>query len=492
MTSICVGAFSGCTNLEKGNFPANLDYIGFSAFEDCTSLKGVNLLSDKVELQWSAFKNCTSLENVQLADGLTYIDNEVFCGCTNLMEINLPSSLIEIGGAAFEGCTSLQEIKLSNSLKIINGRAFAGCTGLKKISIPQNVKSIGENAFYGCSGLSDIVFEGDAPVVDRYYQEAGEVPFHGLTAIYYPASNPTWTEEARMELGKDLKWVSYGERDIPANVKVSANTYNSLKVTWNKAIGAQYYQVYRFDSQNGSYAHIGTYTGDTTSVINRALICGKTYYYKVRAYAVENGKAVYSGYSSVASGKTALSAPKEVKASANTYNTLKISWNKVDGANYYQVYRSSSPNGKYALLGTYDSNTASSISKGLGCGTTYYYKVRAYRWVNGQRVFSGYSSVASGKTVLPAPKTVKAERASSSTVKISWSPVSGGQYYQVYRATSRNGSYALLGTYDDKTRSSISRSLKKGTTYYYKVRTYRWVNGQRVFSSFSTVVSATP
>ena len=83
---------------------------------------------------------------------------------------------------------------------------------------------------------------------------------------------------------------------------------------------------------------------------------------------------------------------------------------------------------------------------------------------------------------------ISASRINETTARITWDKIEGATYYQVYRGTSTTGKFALLGVYDNKTLSYISRSLKKGQTYYYKVRGYKWVNGERVFSPFSTPV----
>lgn len=278
----------------------------------------------------------------------------------------------------------------------------------------------------------------------------------------------------------------------PQNVQAKSNGYNTVKISWSLVDGAAYYQVYRSTSSNGKYVQLGTYDNKTTSSISRKLGCGTTYYYKVRAYCWSDGERAFGNYSKVVSATPTLGVPQNVQAKSNTYNSLKISWNLVEGAEYYQVYRSTSANGKYALLGTYDSKTNNSISRMLKCGTTYYYKVRGYRWVGGERIFSKFSTPISGKPILPAPKSVSAAKASSSSVNISWRKVEGAEYYQVYRATSSNGKYSLIGTYTGNTTNATSKSLKKGTTYYYKVRGYRWVDGERVFSQYSTVSNATP
>lgn len=264
--------------------------------------------------------------------------------------------------------------------------------------------------------------------------------------------------------------------------------HNSVKITWNKAIGVSYYQVYRSISKNGNYALLGTFDEDTTEKISTSLVTGQTYYYKVRGYRWVNGNRVFTPFSNILSGTPKLEAPTLKSVEPNTYDSLKINWEKADGAQYYQVYRSTYKTWGYRLLGTYDETTTSSLSRKLGARDTYYYKVRSYRWVNGERVFSDYSNILTGKTRLPAPKATVSSNTSSS-LKVSWEKVEGATYYQVYRSTSANGNYVQLGTYDSDTTTKISTSLAKGKTYYYKVRCYRWVRGNRQFSPFSEVVS---
>ncbi len=86
-----------------------------------------------------------------------------------------------------------------------------------------------------------------------------------------------------------------------------------------------------------------------------------------------------------------------------------------------------------------------------------------------------------------APKKVSIVKSKSRTVKISWSKVSGVRGYKVYRATSKYGKYTLLKTTTKN--SYTSKSLSKGKTYYYKVRFYKLVDKQRVYSSYTKIFS---
>ena len=72
---------------------------------------------------------------------------------------------------------------------------------------------------------------------------------------------------------------------------------------------------------------------------------------------------------------------------------VKISWNKVPGADGYRIYLYDSSKKKYTKLITRSSRVKSVLHKGLKAGKIYSYKIRAYRKVNGKVVYSRYSAV---------------------------------------------------------------------------------------------------
>ena len=165
-----------------------------------------------------------------------------------------------------------------------------------------------------------------------------------------------------------------------------------------------------------------------------------------------------------------------------------MSWGKVSGAQYYQVYRSTSKTGSYLYVATVSGSSSSYTNKRLTNGKTYYYKVRAYRVVNGTNVYSGYSGMVSAKPVLATPTGIKASKVSTTSTKISWSKVSEASGYEVFRASSSKGSYVKVGTVSGSTLSYTNKALKKGKTYYYKVRAYKTVSGKKIYSNYSSYV----
>lgn len=66
VTSIGVGAFSGCTSLSGVNIPSTVTVIGEAAFRGCTSLTSVDIPSSVTEIGYRAFQDCSKLETVNM------------------------------------------------------------------------------------------------------------------------------------------------------------------------------------------------------------------------------------------------------------------------------------------------------------------------------------------------------------------------------------------------------------------------------------------
>ena len=228
--------------------------------------------------------------------------------------------------------------------------------------------------------------------------------------LKYPNLNVYEVEDLVQKNTKDLGasgWDQYYGYGVPhlslaipkeapekvQNVKASSKSYNSIKITWNKATGADGYKIYRATSKSGKYSAIKTVTSASTlSYTNTGLTTGKTYYYKVRAYTTINGSKVYGSYSSVVSAKPSLSKPSLYLSAGSKKAYIK--WSKISGASGYEIYRASSKKGYYSKIKTITSGkTTSYTNSKLTRKKTYYYKVRAYRYVSGKKVYSSYSSV---------------------------------------------------------------------------------------------------
>ncbi len=180
--------------------------------------------------------------------------------------------------------------------------------------------------------------------------------------------------------------------------------------------------------------------------------------------------------------------PTGVKAASASYNSVKISWTAVSGATGYAVYRATSKTGTYNYLKSTTSTSLTDTSRTTG--TTYYYKVRAYKTVGEMKYLSGYSAIVSAKAVPAVPASFTTAKASTTSVKTTWKAVTGATGYEVWMATSSGGTYSKLIT---TTKTTYTKTkLTKNKTYYFKVRAYKTVGNTKVYGAFTAVKSVKP
>lgn len=277
------------------------------------------------------------------------------------------------------------------------------------------------------------------------------------------------------------------------NLKVEYKNKSNI-LTWNSVKGATGYKVFRSTSKNGNYTEISNNPsiGTNTSYMdNSNLESGKTYYYKVRAIATNYEN---DDYSEIVSVTIPVSKPRISSIVSKSYNSIELTWDKVSDSSSYIIYRSTDKDKGYKSLGTIEpSSNVIYTDSNLTTGTTYYYKVRAYKNVDGKQIFSSYSDYKSIKPIPTAPISITAGSNRYNSNKITWDKVSEASGYVIYSATSKNGKYTALKTVSSGQINTYTHSnLNTGTTYYYKIKTYRTVGKNKVYSNYSSVVSAKP
>ena len=97
-----------------------------------------------------------------------------------------------------------------------------------------------------------------------------------------------------------------------------------------------------------------------------------------------------------------------------------------------------------------------------------------------------------GKLTYPKRPTrakAKSIKAKSKKHKIifKWKKAARASRYQVFRSTQKNSGYVLVSTRSKKSKSYTNSGLKKGQTYYYKVRAIRYIAGTTLYGPFSKV-----
>ena len=267
--------------------------------------------------------------------------------------------------------------------------------------------------------------------------------------------------------------------DLPRPVVTASNTASTgyPKLTWAAVEGAVSYKVYRATSEDGTYSLTKTTT--STTYTNSTAKVGQTYYYKVRAIA-EN-TAANSAYSEIMSRTCDLPQPVVTASNVASTGYPRLTWEAVEGAVSYKVYRSTAKDGTYSLTKTTTGTTYTNTS--AKPGNVYYYKVVAV--AENTAANSAYSSIKSRTCDLAQPKpSIALDAKGRPTLK--WEAVSSAVSYKVYRATAEDGSYSLMKTTTGT--SYTNTTAEEGKTYYYKVRAIcENTDGNSAYSSILSI-----
>ena len=625
VTSIGIRAFYNCSSLASVTIPNSVTSIGGSAFEDCSSLESVTIGNSVTSIGGGAFEDCSSLASVTIPDSVTSIGEYAFYGCSSLESVTIPDNVTSIESSVFRNCTSLAIVTIPDSVTSIEEYAFYNCWKLKDALFGGTKEEweatgytfpYGVRVHYSCNSLdghyvpvvvrepncqSTGLIEYNCSCGNAYYEtlpESHDYVFsktvaptcseHGydllkcskcgaekkeyhddellqhsyVVSVVEPscleggyklhkcsvceysykdelvqplghsetnaeAKAPTCTEAGHTagtycsrcgeimsgmaeiaaldhDFGewKQTKAPTCTEKGTETRTCTRCNAFEIRDVaptdhhytaavtaptcteqgytTYTCSCGDSYVDSYTdaLGHSYGAWAQTKAPTCTAKGTDSRSCTrCGQTEKRDVAAllHDYENGTCTRCGekdpnYVAAPMIKITTSAGKP-----------QISWNAVDGATKYWIYRSTDgKNFKY-----YDSTTKTSYTnKSTSIGTTYYYKVKAVKTVDG----TNYTSDLSGaKSILckPAAPTVSIYRTNGKP-QLKWSAVTGATKYWIYRSTDGvNFSY-----YDSTTKTSYTNSgAASGKKYYYRVKAVAVVNGTNVTSANSNTKS---
>ena len=491
ITSIGHGAFQDCTNLTTVTIPASVTSVGHSSFEHCTALTSIVLPEDITYLGGDAFRACTSLTSLIIPGKVTKIYSYTFYGCSSLRSVIIPDSITHIGEESFFGCTSLTSVTIPSSVTVISdhvfidcssltgihvdqdnvyyssddcgvlfnkdkteliqapggyeghysipasvtnivGYAFSGCAKLTRVDMPDSITCINQYTFYQCTGLTKVV-------IPEGVTRIGWQAFGGctnLTSVIIPTS-VTYLDSYAFFCCKSLTKVLIPDRITYINYRVFENCTSLNEIR---------------------------FMGKAPSISSNSFLNVKaTAYYPPDDTTWTSDKRVgYGGSIIWAPFGAKIDAPTVIASNEAASGKVKLTWEAVDGAAQYKVYRCESKTGEYKLMkttaGTSYTNTSSAA------GERYYYYVVAE---TSYGLRSNSSNIVNRTCDLPRPVVTASNVASSGKIQLTWKKIDGAVEYKVYRATSKTGEYKLMKTTTETSYTNTSAVV--GKTYYYKV-----------------------
>lgn len=187
------------------------------------------------------------------------------------------------------------------------------------------------------------------------------------------------------------KTVTFAINPAKAKVKVKASK-TSAKVTVTNFGGGDKAEVVSYNSKTKAIKVVGTVTKAKPSITIKKLKSMKSYTYFVRAYKTIGTKKVYGASTAIkvvtTPGKVSIKSAKKKAAK------LTVKWSKLSGVTGYQIKIAKNKN--FSKAKSYTVKKASTTKKvitKLSKKGKYYAKVRAYKVINGKKVYGAYSKV---------------------------------------------------------------------------------------------------
>lgn len=460
-----------------------------------TIKSGVSTVSDKLKLTWSKVNGATGynvyrkLENdksyklIKTINGngnVEFTDSGLKCGVKYYYRVNgfrtVDSKNYEgLGSKDYLGLTTPAQPALKSAKSLgyntisIEWTKVEGATGYDIYR-----KTTGTYSKIGTvDKQSTVTFKDEKAVTGVRYQ-------YTVRAFYNK---------------KGIKRVSTYENYIhgtayPSNPNLTSVTsveYNAIELKWDKVDGANGYKIYRKLPSDKNYKELITLYEQTDKYTDQTVTCGTTYQYIIKSFRYENGKTYTSGNNSAVSCK-AVPPVVKVKVASTGYNSLNVSWEKVNGATGYRIYFKKDNAKNWTTLATFENGSLTSCEhRKLTTGVNYTYTVRAYYKDGNKTIWGDFNQTGvTKKPVTSAPKLVSVTSSTATNVTVKWGTVSGANGYKVMRKADGSKTWSTIGTTNSKKLSYTDKKVSCGVKYHYTVRAYRNVSKKPVLGSYNS------
>lgn len=341
----------------------------------------------------------------------------------------------------------------------IGEKAFEGNTNTEKIVLPESVNDIYAKAFLNCKSLKEVVFK---------------------------AKNDIAAEDNKSFKGCPDNLIVYTYENCS---KFIQHLKNVEKVKYKEMIDLSSYNIEYIEDQ--------TYTGKKIKPSvhllgkNANLKKGKDY---IVSYSenVNIGTAIITikGTGKICTGELTRffsivpSKVQGVKAKTQTKNTVTLKWNKnSEKVTGYHISCYNYDNEEWDYVG--ETKSLSYKVKNLTEGTKYKFSVVAYKIIDETEYVSKNSSSVRTATKTKTPK-ISNISVNKNKVNVNINKVSGASGYQIQYSTDKKfkNNSKTVNVSKKSTSKTISK-LKSKKRYYFRIRSYKIVDGKKIYSSYS-------
>ena len=423
-----------------------------------------------------AFSGCTSLASVTIAGTVTSIGNYAFSGCTSLTSVTIPNSVTSIGSYVFSGCTSLTSVTIPNSVTNISCDAFNGCSKLKKIEIPDSVTYIGSKAFDGTAFYNTVKNWEDGVLYCGNHLISAK---SDVTKITVKASTVSIAAGA-LDNCKSLKKINV------LNPKCVINCTIPKTAVIGGAEGSTAEDFAQKNNMSIDYFEECTHSDKVQVVI--AATC--TEQGAVQSRCADCDKLISQTFTAPLGHTMVITTPAKAPTCTTSGNT-QAGYCTVCGYNEVST-----------VIPATGHNFGNNSANCLVCGVANpNYVAPAQPTPNPTPSTAPTqpnqndtnTSNDEDVTVISKPKSasIKKVKGAKKAILVTWKKVSGVNGYEIQVATDKKfkKNKKTVTIKKQKTTKTTVKKLKAKKKYYVRVRTYKIVNGKKVYSSWSKVKS---
>ena len=268
--------------------------------------------------------------------------------------------------------------------------------------------------------------------------------------------------------------------------KGSTVSDSAVKLDWSRNDKATGYVIEQY--KGGKWTVLATTKNNTTLTFTvKGLAKGTTYSFRIKSFRKTGSTIEFSEYTAIKAA-TLLDGVSDFKVASTTGSWITLEWAKNGNATGYSIEQYKG--GKWTVIATTKNNTTLKFTvKGLKNDTTYSFRIRAYKTAGGSNVYSDYVRIA-GKTRIPNVTTFTGSAVSASAVKLDWSKNDKATGYVIEQY--KGGKWTAIATTKNNTTLSFTvKGLAKGTTYSFRIKSFRKTGSTIEFSEYTAIKAAT-
>lgn len=253
----------------------------------------------------------------------------------------------------------------------------------------------------------------------------------------------------------------------------------AVKLDWNRNDKVTGYIIEQY--KGGKWTQIAVTKNNTTLTFTvKGLADATPYSFRIKTYKNADGKTNYSGYTTV-KAETPPAAVKKARVTSTTATWITLEWERNANVTGYAIEQYKG--GKWTQIAVTKNNTTLKfIVKGLNPDTKYSFRIRAYKTNGTKTTYGGYVSMA-GTTRIANVAKFSATALSQTAVRLSWSrnTIASGYVIEQYKG----GKWTQINVIKDKNVTTmVVAPLAKGTTYSFRMKSFKTVDGSNRFSEY--------